>query len=201
MFTLWRRPSSFCSADHGVVCLPRHPEGTVCIILNLLKIILLKGGFKGRDQSRCVYKHARKGSFQLSGIRQVTIRRCLILSVAMRTDRLWLHRKTKSRVWWEQRKLDSYQTHHTVRWWRQSSCPTTVTSKYLSYDGDVKVSVLRWWRQSICPTMVTSKYLSYDGAWWWLEALNSLNRNGPLCDLGLVSERRRRRGKEKTAQR
>ena len=38
----------------------------------------------------------------------------------MGADRLWLHRRTLSCVWREQRKLDSYWTQHTVQWWRPS---------------------------------------------------------------------------------
>ena len=40
-------------------------------------------------------------------------------TVAMEADRLWLHRRTVSGVWWEQRMLGSRQTHHVVRRWRQ----------------------------------------------------------------------------------
>ena len=66
----------------------RHPEGIVCIILNLFLHYFLKGGFKGRNQSCCIYKHARKGSFQLSGIRQVTFRQCMIRSLAIKKETL-----------------------------------------------------------------------------------------------------------------
>ena len=47
------------------------------------------------------------------------VQRCLIQSVAVGADRLWLHRQTVYFVWWEQWMLDSYLIQHTVRYWRQ----------------------------------------------------------------------------------
>ena len=42
------------------------------------------------------------------------------ITIATEVDRLWLHRRTVSWVWWEEHMLDSYQTLHTVQWWCQS---------------------------------------------------------------------------------
>ena len=58
----------------------------------------------------------------LSPLSASVVRQYLIRSVVMEAGRLWLPRRTVSRVWWESRAMpDSfYQTQDIDRLWRQS---------------------------------------------------------------------------------
>ena len=77
-------------------------------------------------------------------------------TVAMRVDKLWLDRRRVSRVWWEQRMLDSYHKQHTVRWWRQSVCHVSDSVSCL-----MRTAHARFLSQTTYCPMVTSVCLSY----------------------------------------